>query len=172
MYSTFSLYSLTVRRARSKNLGCRSSPSAPRVVVSFASKGCSPTPSFPRKRESGRQTLEGAVREPPLHSTHWIPAFAGMTGSLNILGQLRNSRFRTGFSRALLICIHSCPNLPPTSFSLSNTVSPKFHHTRRSEQADLASPRRGRRTRRSCNFGKRCCWHPPPPKQAAPRHAP
>jgi hypothetical protein len=30
MYSTFSLYSLTVRRARSKNLGCQSSPSAPR----------------------------------------------------------------------------------------------------------------------------------------------
>ncbi len=30
MYSTFSLYSLTVRRARSKNLGCQGSPSAPR----------------------------------------------------------------------------------------------------------------------------------------------
>jgi hypothetical protein len=30
MYSTFSLYSLTVRRARLKNLGCRSSPLAPR----------------------------------------------------------------------------------------------------------------------------------------------
>jgi hypothetical protein len=29
MCSTFSLYSLTVRGARSKNLGCRNSPSAP-----------------------------------------------------------------------------------------------------------------------------------------------
>jgi hypothetical protein len=30
MYSTFSLYSLTLRRAQSKNRGCHSSPSAPR----------------------------------------------------------------------------------------------------------------------------------------------
>ena len=30
MYSTFSFYSLTVRRARSKNRGCQSSPSVPR----------------------------------------------------------------------------------------------------------------------------------------------
>src|SRR5208282_6301236 len=34
--------------------------------------------------ESSRQTLEGAVREPPLHSTHWIPAFAGMTGTWRV----------------------------------------------------------------------------------------
>jgi hypothetical protein len=30
IYSTFSLYSCTVRKARSKNRGCQSSPSAPR----------------------------------------------------------------------------------------------------------------------------------------------
>ena len=37
--------------------------------------------SHSRESESSQQTLVGAVREPPPHSTHWIPAFAGMTAA-------------------------------------------------------------------------------------------
>ena len=44
------------------------------VLVSFARHGRSKPQSFPRKRESTRQTFRNAL------STDWIPAFAGMTG--------------------------------------------------------------------------------------------
>jgi hypothetical protein len=58
---------LSVRRVSSLPIWCL-------VVVSFARNGRSKPQSFPRKRESTPQTLRNA------RSTHWIPAFAGMTG--------------------------------------------------------------------------------------------
>ena len=45
------------------------------VLVSFGTVIHSIRRSFPRKRESTRQSFGNAL------STEWIPAFAGMTGS-------------------------------------------------------------------------------------------
>ena len=50
---------------------------ARRVVGSLARRGCSPVPSFPRRRESTPQPMGRARR------ADCIPAFAGMTGDLN-----------------------------------------------------------------------------------------